>query len=243
MVKYWLLFLCCCIQLTAHCQEKENKEKNRISWGLLYAPALTYRELHYSSGQQFIATMRNHAEKPRYGFTAGIVAQKQLGKKAVLELGGMLWGMGYKTKDIPLVWQPATGNQPLPSAARFSYNYLHVGFTARFRHLLFGDKIRYYLMPGIGIAGLVTRKTGTRVSYPGGAVNKSSSSVRGGFSETAIIPSLAFGGMYKISKKITLCLEPCFWYNLQSITPGKENREHLYAAGINTMLLYTRNKK
>lgn len=241
MVRTILILCLCCNVVMALGQAGLQKAEKRIRFGIMYSPSVTYRKLNFSNGQRFIADMRNQTETPKYGYTAGIVAQKAFCKKCAVELGVSFSVMGYKTRETELKWEPV--NPALPTHVKVSYSHLYIGLTARYRHQLFGDKIKYYVMPGIEVGALIQRKSNMTVIYANGAKSRSTSSVRDGYAETMLTPSFSIGAMHKLSKAFTICIEPIFRYNIISITRGTNNKEHLYTYGLNTILLLTRTRR
>lgn len=241
MIKYLMLALVCIGRIEASAQQPNEKRDKRIRWGVLYSASVSYRTLNLAAKETSINEWRNNNEQPKYGHWIGALMQKPLGNKTALELGFWFSEWGYKTNTVQLTWNSNTSNGMLPNRAMFKYSYSHLGISARYRYQVFGDKIKYYLMPGIAWGALLNRKTTVLARYASGKKDASVSSVRAGFAETAVIPSVAFGGLYQISNSLSVCVEPVFRFQLNSLLPGENNKEKLYAYGINLLILY--NKK
>jgi hypothetical protein len=218
-------------------QSGKRKIESRLKIGILYSPSITYRKLPYSEEQSFISVMRNENETPKYGYTAGMVAQRSFGKKSDVELGVSFSNMGFKTEEISLTWKPPSNSFPTHAKATFSYLYL--GVSARYRYVLFGNKIQYYIMPGISIDALIERKATVSVKYANGRTDRSTSYLRGGFSEPEATAIVSIGAKHMFSKRYSICLEPIYRRELASTTPDKAGKEFLYSVGLNVIMLYS----
>lgn len=227
------LVLCCCF-FSASGQ----KLKHKMSWGISFAPSITYRTLNYSKSQEFMADSREQLEKAKFGYTAAIVAQNAVGKKAMAELGLFISNTGYQTKKIPLDW--STANPEYPVSARFSYSYLHLGLMARYQYIVFARNLQVYAKPGLSFGGLIERKTSVVMTDRHGNKVKNNSALLGGFSETGFNAIVAIGARTRISNRLTICLEPTYMRAIRSVTPGSQNREYPYLLGLNTLLLYSK---
>jgi hypothetical protein len=223
-----------------HGQTTRKSNEKKLKFGVSYMPAITFRTLKFSVQQGFLETMRNQKETPRYGHNLAVIVQRSLGKKGSGELGVSFSEAGYKTKEAALTWEPSSPNYPLSANASFSYRYL--SFSAMYRYVLAGRKIQYYIMPGFSLDAFIERKTSILISYANGKKEKSTSSVRGGFSESGVSIIAAAGVKFKLSNHYAVCLEPTFRRGLISISPDNNSREYLYSVGVNFIVLFSFNK-
>lgn len=239
-MKRILLVLCLLgVVVNVFSQRSKWRKRQRPTLGVYYSPAISFRQLNYASDQQFLADQRNDVERQKFGFSAGIILQRRLLRQNKLELALGFTNMGYRTISSQLSWVPP--DPSLPVSARYIYSYHFIDLSLRYHYWLGGRKVRYYIIPAIAVNGLINRKTTTVLEYADGSTDKSSSDVRGGYRGAVFAPSISMGASIPLSPKFSISLQPCFRYQVQSISRGEGNGEHLYSYGINAVLLYHRN--
>lgn len=241
MKKMTTLVMLLFIIVLSHAQKVKPSEQRRMMLGLSYSAFVTHRSLKYSADQDFVAEMRNKTEVPKYGYAVGVVAQKPIGNKSAIEVGVSFSNTGFRTKETQLTWEP--GNDAYPAYTSSTFSFLHLGLSVRYRYIIAGKRIQYYIMPGMAMQTLVERKTTIRTENNNKGMDKTVSAVRGGFAETGVTAIIAAGAKYNFSNRYAVCLEPLFRRQLNSIISGiKQDREFLYAFGLNAILLFSLKK-
>ena len=175
-------------------------------------------------------------ETPMYGFVASLAIHRHFGKKGTVELGVSFSGMGYKTKETSLVWEPA--NLQFPTATWSAFSYQYISLAARYKYILGGKKLHYYILPGFSIDVLLQRKARVYSSFSDASSQNSISATRGGFSSPNFSIVAAAGVQLNLSHRFAICFEPTYKRGLVSVVPDSDNHEYLYALGLNTQLIF-----
>jgi Outer membrane protein beta-barrel domain len=221
----------------ANGQTANKKSGPKYEFGISFTPSVAFRKLGFSKNQEFLETLRNHNETPKFSFNAALLAQRHVGKKGTVELGVSFSNPGYKTKEAPLIWEPSNPEYPAFTHASFSYQYLSL--SARFRFVLLDGKMQYYIVPGLSLDALIDRKTTLFISYSDGEKDKSKSAVRGSFSEIGLSLIAAAGVKYNLSNRYAICIEPTFKRGLVSVIPDTDSKEYLYFFGLNMIVIFS----
>ncbi|HET6769564.1 MAG TPA: outer membrane beta-barrel protein [Chitinophagaceae bacterium] len=238
MQRILIIVFPCCLAGVIPGQSQQPEQTKKIQWGILYGPSVNYRTLNYSNDQQFIAEMRNRMELPKLGYNAGIIARRNYRKNSAVEAMISFSNTGYKTRKIPLSWEPA--DYALPVDTEFNYSFLNLCLNARFRYILFGYKTKFYVLPGLGVDALIEKKTNIKIKYANDTKKKYASGVRSSHSGIGLSATTSIGVMHEFSGGFTFCLEPTIKQGLLSVNLGSSNREFLYSFGINAVMIYTR---
>jgi hypothetical protein len=224
----------------ANSQTANKKSRQKYEFGISFTPAVACRKLRFSKNQEFLETLRDHNETPKFSFNAALLAQRHFGKNSTAELGVSFCNPGYKTKEVPLIWEASNPTYPAFTHTSFSYHFLSL--SARYRFVLLDRKMLYYIIPGFSLDALIERKTTVFVSYTDGKKDKSKSGVRGGYSEHGFSLIAAAGFKYNLSNRYSICIEPTFKRGLVSVIPDTNSKEYLYFFGLNMIVLFSLKK-
>jgi len=224
----------------ANSQQVGKESGHKYEFGISYLPSISYRSLRFSKSQEFLETLRNSNEIPKYSFSLAVLAQRRLNKNGAVQVALSFSNPGYKTKETSVIWESPRPMYPAFHQVSFSYQYLSV--AAGYRFMLNDAKFVCYVLPGFSLDGFIQRKTTMVIGYSDGKKEKLKSAAHGGYSAGGLSLIAAAGIKYNLSDQFAICVEPTFKHGLISVNPDKDSKEYVYFFGLNMVLIFSPEK-
>jgi opacity protein-like surface antigen len=213
----------------------------RLSVGLSFEEAICFRQLNYSSSNEFIAKLRNNDERFRFGFTTGVNLRYRLNDKILIESGVLYSNTGFQTKEKELSWATPSANLANKTKTVFVFKTLALPVKANYSINI--SKLQTYLTAGVSFNYLLRRKTTVIDYFAAGNSNKTSDNQNIGFKPFSFSFIGGFGINYPVSHRLFLNIEPVYRQGVSSVNTDKSSAEYLYSAGINASVFYNFRKR
>ncbi len=229
--------LCWLLSLGGMCQSVTPSFSRRVTLGLSFSPTLTYRYLRVGSSESTengLVANRNGAERPGWGYDAGLLIQAPLTPRLEVASGLGLSSQVYQTEPTSLTWSEANPTFPRSSVTRSRYNFLSIPLRASYT--VGRGRWQGVICSGLLVNLFISQQTSVLTQFAT-AESRSSSVKFVGVSRVLLSPVLSAGLQYAVSPAICLRLSPTVQYAFTSLRPGAEYREHLYGSGLQFSLL------
>jgi hypothetical protein len=229
-MKQQLLFILIFIPFVAFSQNADSTKTRRISIGLTYSPDYSYRILKPNTSSEWIATLRDSLEIPKYGFTTGLNIAFKINKRISLEAGILYADKGYKT--IKLTGTTVVPEPSLPTTISNNYQYIYLDIPLKINYYLLTHRTKLYVTAGLSPNIYIKQKTKSTGEHADGHTSISSFSTNDGNSKINLATMVGFGASYDLTKSLYFKVEPIY---RRSITPFESTslKQHLYSAGAN----------
>ncbi|QHV99094.1 hypothetical protein [Spirosoma endbachense] len=209
----------------------------RVTLGLCFSPTLTNRHVRAGTAEptenQLVAN-RNAAERPGWGYDAGLLIQVPLTPRLGVESGLGLSSQLYQTQPVSLSWTEVNPAFPRSSITRSRYNFLSIPLRASYT--VGWGRWQGVISGGLLVKLFISQQTIVLIQFAT-AESRSTSVKFVGVSRILLSPVLSAGLQYAVSPAIHLRLTPTVQYALTSLRPGSSYREHLYGSGLQLSLL------
>jgi hypothetical protein len=214
-------------------------KNKRFEFGINGMPSMAYRELNFSTINQYVAQKRNSTEIPKFGYSAGIDTRTRINNNFSIEINANFSDLGEQTKTIPLSWSTPTSDLPVSTKANFHFYYfafpVKVDYYLSSKKLkgLQSKKLRYFVSLGVSADIFFERNTVMTVNYPNSSSYKSKSTELLEYNQASISLLVSAGIQYQCTRWLSITVEPTYHQFLSSITPVKGALEYPYAIGLN----------
>ncbi|MGI8893874.1 MAG: outer membrane beta-barrel protein [Bacteroidia bacterium] len=220
----------------------------KFSLGLNLSPDIAYRSLESESSVNWIKSLMDKSEDPKFGYTGGLNLQYKISQRFAFEGGVQYSNKGYAFKQTELTY----GNMVDP---RYEFEYQIVdGAPSKIKILnnfhYLDIPLRYILHAGkgkiqfIASAGLTTnillKVTRTIiVEYEDGKVDrKTETNNHTNYKKIILSPAVSAGINYKISERFNISAEPTFRYGVMKIIDVPIT-SYLWSGGLNFTFYYS----
>lgn len=239
-----ITFLLLMISAAAHAQESGFHR-------FLIAPNVSvnycYRTLVKNSESyeaNILTQFKNSSEVPKPAMNMGISACYTISRHVGIEAGVQYANRGYQTTMMPFNFADGfdPGNQTVATSGKFVYGYHYLDIPVK-ANFTFGQK-RVRLAAGVGLVSSVfILETNTAVDQNSdGSVDRHADSRNNRGADTALLgringfnwsPLLSAGVDIRIDDRMSLRIEPTFYYGLKTIISNTPVDEYLWSGGIN----------
>lgn len=209
----------------------------RATLGLSFSPTLTYRYLRTGSSEvaeNGLVASRNVAERPGWGYDAGVSIQVPLTPRLRVESGLGLSSQLYQTGPVSLSWTEANTAFPRSSDTRSRYNFLSI--PLRVSYIVGRGRWQGVISSGLLLNVFISQQTIVLTQFAT-AESRSSSVKFVGVSRVMLSPVLSAGLQYALSPTIHLRLTSTVQYALTPLRFSTSYREQLYGSGLQISLL------
>jgi hypothetical protein len=206
----------------------------KASWGISFSPDYCYRTLNYRSATQWIAEDRNNREIPKFGFTCGVNFNRRITAKWSAEIGLLFSDKGERTKWEKLAWSSNDASFPAESRTVFHYQFISIPLKAYYQVL--ERKFNVFVFAGVSPDFFIKQRTVLELKDASGNVHRSVATEPWVYSRVHLSGLLGFGISYKLSKRLTLSVEPTFRRSITPVLARVKDKEYLYSLGLNAGL-------
>jgi hypothetical protein len=222
------LFIYICLCLLPLKVSGQTDGARALSIGLFYSPGVSYRQLNFSSTDEWIEKVRNNDEIPKYSFSTGAKIGVTIADRVSVVTGLMFTNRGERTKETQLTWQTSSQDYPQSSRTVVSYRYLELPLQVMYA-IHKKQRLALYLTGGISFNLLLSKATKVKVEFPDGDIQTIKSSKRAGNNRFGFCTSLGFEASYRLSNKISFIIGPTFHRSVTPTVVNKNAKEYQYA--------------
>lgn len=231
----------CILLLLGHVISAYSHEPNpRWSLGIFISPDYCYRDLKYSGDDNAFINLtasRNESEKPKLGFTTGLIGRYNINKKYGIELGLTYSDKGFKYERLPLYHFNSSDTAVGYSNFRYHFRYYEMPIKATYT-IEVAKRIKLRAGAGAFVNFYSNTKAVSEIHKFDGNTYMEKTRSRDHYIENfnyGVCGSLAFD-FYR-SQQFDLRLEPNFRYSLRSMAIS-EMRTRLYSIGVGIGFIY-----
>jgi hypothetical protein len=232
------LFIYICLCLLPLKVSGQTDDARALSIGLVYSPGVSYRQLNFSSTDEWIEEVRNNDEIPKYSFSTGARIGFTITNRVSVVTGLMFTNRGERTKEIQLAWPTSGEDYPQSSRTVVSYRYLELPLQVMYA-IHKKQRLALYLTGGISFNLLFSKATRVKVELPDGDIRTIKSSKRAGNNRFVFCTSLGFQAAYRLTNKISLIIAPTFHRSITSTVVNENAKEYQYALLMTVGLVKT----
>lgn len=218
----WLVIIC--IPIVAMGQSDDSR---RFSLGLFFSPGITYRQLQYSSSNQWIADEKDRKEISKFGYAGGAKIFWTY-KKIRLQSGGLFVNRGERTKWEELVWASPGENYPVKSRTVFSYRSLEVPLLVRYP-VIEKNRMQVLLTGGVSFNLFLNKATRVIREFSDGDRESDHSAKNAGSARFGLTGLLGVEAAYRLTDKVSMIVGPLFQHAITSSRVEYDAREYPYA--------------
>src|SRR5687768_2248608 len=150
------LFIYICLCLLALKVSGQTDDARALSIGLFYSPGISYRQLNFSSTDEWIERVRNNDEIPMYSFSTGAKVGFTITDRVRVVTGLMFTNRGERTKETQLTWPASSQDYPQSSRTVVSYRYLELPLQVMYA-IHKKQRLTLYLTGGISLNLLLSK--------------------------------------------------------------------------------------
>src|SRR5688500_15994328 len=222
------LFIYICLCLLPLKVSGQTDDARALSIGLFYSPGVSYRQLNFSSTDEWIEKVRNNDEIPKYSFSTGANRGFTITGRVRAITGLMFTNRGERTKETQLKWPTPSQDYPQTSRTVVSYRYLEVPLQVMYA-IHKKQRLALYLTGGISFNLLLSKAMKVNVEFPDGDIQTIKSSKRAGNNRFGFCTFLGFEASYRLTNKISFIIGPTFHRSITSTVVNKNAKEYKHA--------------
>ncbi len=222
-------------------QNSEHKINRKLSIGISFSPDYAYRNLYLENDEYDFVGGRNESEKPRFGYTTGLVAKYQFRRRLAIESGIQFSDKGFKIKGTIEDFVTSEGTTPyndpsIPDKYKFDYCFYNIGIPVKLNYYFLQKKVGLFVSGGFSSDFFLSGKTKYKLEFRD-RTEKNSYSADENFNKINFTGIAGVGLKTMISQKLHLQFEPVLRYTFTPLF-NTDLKQYQYSIGANATLFW-----
>ena len=218
---------------------KELKKVRKFQFGVSLSPDFDYRTLFINKpnrGANRGLVARDSTERPKFGYTVGVVACYNFNPHVALETGVQYSDKGYQSKWLN-VYYPGPRPTPYVTQVKYSYTFHYLDIPLMLNLTAGSSKVRF--IGSIGAVANVLLKTDYthKEKYSDDQVVTTTAKSKNTYTKGNLSIALSPGIDVSLAERLTLRVQPTFRFGVIKIIDASLSGL-LWNAGLNVTLLF-----